>query len=107
MTDEEWRLVSDLDVARARKATAELDPKMTEMSVADAMDMAVRAARLAREGWTPEDPLLNEAREIVRSDTWHGLGGADELALRALRRGIEIGKREAEIVWREANTKTA
>lgn len=49
-------------------------------------------SRIAREGWVPEDPLLKEAREIVRSDTWEGVGGADELALRALRRGIEIGK---------------
>lgn len=77
----------ELDLAIAREAQ-----RRVGFSGCDAL--GVEVLRLAREGWAPPDPLMAEAQAIVRSDTWHGIGGADELALRALRRGIEIGKAE-------------
>ncbi len=66
---------------------------------------ALIAARLAREGWTPEDPLLQEARELCAQ--WYdkrpgpytaaGYRKGDNdhrdlmvIALSALRRGMEL-----------------
>lgn len=68
---------------------------------------ASTAARLAREGWTPPDPLLLEARRIMAAycqDT-HGApyaymsGSADDgpwvqVALLGVRRGIELGREQ-------------
>ena len=65
------------------------------------------AARLAREGWTPPDPLLKEAREVcAQVEEGRGshstaesfrtgafdMSGVMEYALAALKRGIEVGK---------------
>ena len=73
------------------------------------------AARLAREGWTPEDPLLKEAREIlIAKFEWSGVNatscrdgecdryGTLQMALTALKRGVELGK--AKALTRDAET---
>lgn len=67
-------------------------------------------ARLAREGWTPVDPLLIEAREIVANHyDERGYLGSGKLVrdglgddmpdmqctLAGIKRGIEIGKARA------------
>jgi hypothetical protein len=94
MTNEE------LDQARADEARRIVDE--TGRGRATAI-----AARLAREGWMPVDPLLIEARKICAAKTDGDFkhsqfmsGNLDdspyiELALAALKRGIEIGKEKA------------
>ena len=61
MTDEE------LDRARAAEAATLFSKGVGQKGNGVVLDTAEMAARLAREGWTPEDPLLKEAREIVAS----------------------------------------
>lgn len=88
----------ELDRARANEALRLLKYKGTGTTLAEV------AARLAREGWKPEDPLLKEARAILAEifgDTAGNIasGTADgyremDIALRALRRGIELGRAE-------------
>jgi len=89
MTDEE------LDKARAEEAWRKSDTVPAALTC---------AARLAREGWMPVDPLLLEARKLFadsaenkeeahiylagRFDHWSEF----QIVLAALRRGIEIGE---------------
>jgi len=54
MTDEE------LDEARAKEAQ-----RIWAMSPLNGVSSCVIAARLAREGWTPPDPVLLRARELA------------------------------------------
>jgi hypothetical protein len=102
MTNEE------LDTARAEEAirlrNAGGAPHISTGSAA----VAVIAARLAREGWKPEDRLLVEARKIAASIVRSMTGSIDLAAqieggtqdgaalvccaLQALRRGMEIAK---------------
>jgi len=92
MTDEE------LDKARADEAWRKSDTVPAALTC---------AARLAREGWMPVDPLLLEAREIYAraleandgvyapKECRSGLcddSAAISAVLAALRRGIEIGE---------------
>lgn len=56
MTDEE------LDSARAKEA---IEICAAKTMFTDVIGIAITAARLAREGWTPTDPDLIEARECV------------------------------------------
>lgn len=102
MTDEE------LDEARGQEAWRRLTGGSPFPALASPSAHAALAARLGREGWQPEDPLLREAREIVAQDLEQtgcelaarktreeglndGMTG-HRIALAALRRGIEIGK---------------
>lgn len=96
---------ADLDEARANEAWEQLNRTGWPHEAA----VAVVAARLAREGWTPpapDDPLLPEAREILVK-TWANAdtkarvvqGDFDNnltllCALSGLRRGIELGKEQ-------------
>ncbi len=59
------------------------------------------AARLAREGWTPPDSLLAEARRVIEETApWLGLdrdgpmsvGTLTDITLAALKRGMELAK---------------
>ena len=54
-----------LDEARAREASKRTWPSASFDNQCDFDDYAITAARLAREGWTPTDPDLIEAREVV------------------------------------------
>ena len=96
MTDEE------LDYARAEEAMshAYLAGKITANDVAE---VAMRAARLAREGWVPVDPDLVEARRFwaeyhnLHHLDAHGVmnGGADsgssfQAVLAAIKRGRKL-----------------
>jgi len=95
MTDDE------LDKARAEEALRLV--KMKYKNSGFVGDSALHiAARLAREGWMPVDPLLLEARAIVeavvppayakkvKTGEWDGVP-IIEATLAALRRGIKIG----------------
>lgn len=57
MTNEE------LDKVRARKAYESAPANSSLIQIAE------EAARLAREGWVPQDPVLVEARKIV-AEVW-------------------------------------
>jgi len=99
MTDEE------LDKARADEAwrLAGINDPATQ-TVLWSRKAVYAAARLAREGWMPVDPLLLEARKLFadsaenkeeahiylagRFDHWSEF----QIVLAALRRGIEIGE---------------
>ena len=102
MTDEE------LDKARADEAwrLAGINDPSTQ-TVLWSRKAVYAAARLAREGWMPVDPLLLEAREIYAraleandgvyapKECRSGLcddSAAISAVLAALRRGIEIGE---------------
>lgn len=99
MTDEE------LDMARGDEAVRQLNA-VNHRGYPDGSDYAARAARLAREGWTPEDPILKEAREVYASSfAWrdeplpqqirrgdHDANPFMVVLIAALRRGIEIGE---------------
>ena len=98
MTDEE------LDEARALEAHKIARVVMWQHY----MRVVKVAARLAREGWMPEDPLLKEAREIVASlnegftsyilnlrEGRHDDSDDIAVALAALKRGIAIAKERA------------
>lgn len=97
MTDEE------LDRARAAEAT-----KMS--ATGHWKDIAILAARLAREGWVPIDPDLIEAREMWAQDLEADgcLAAAAEarasarddtlgiqLCLAGIKRGRELARKEA------------
>lgn len=93
MTDEE------LDEARAREGIR-LSGGVWVESGDWRQAAAKQAARLAREGWDPEDPLLWIAREIAarysfsdRADVVPEVGV--QAALAALRLGVEIGQERA------------
>jgi hypothetical protein len=84
-----------LDEARADEAWR-ITPAEREF-VKNAM---ITAARLAREGWTPTDPDLIEAREIaslvrgnnadsIRAGNWDA-SGTMRIALAAIKRGREL-----------------
>ena len=76
MTDEE------IDEARAKEAWRLLGGKETRRIV-------TVAARLAREGWMPVDPLGAEADELIG----HGMRmGLRQLVIAAIRRGMELAK---------------
>ncbi len=76
MTDEE------IDEARAKEAWRLLGGKETRRIV-------TVAARLAREGWMPVDPLGAEADELIG----HGMHmGLRHFVIAALRRGMELAK---------------
>lgn len=92
----------ELDLARADEACIRYKAQAATLPSLPAI-----AARLAREGWVPVDPLLIEAREICAKITRKvGFGDEDLLCLAgkrdgsfgmavaqaALKRGIEIGK---------------
>lgn len=64
MTDEE------LDSARAKEA---IETCAAKTMFTDVIGIAITAARLAREGWTPTDPDLIEARECAAL-YWEALG---------------------------------
>ena len=95
MTDEE------LDEARAREAYRVVH-RHPLPSVQLINSVAIAAARLAREGWTPVDPDLIEAREIVantcrdagNANYWRaGDGDCDDIlriAIAAIKRGKEL-----------------
>lgn len=93
--------MTDLDTARAAEA-ARLWGEREGAEHADCGGIAALAARLAREGWEPVDPLLMEAREIAAS---FAAGHAHQILagdwdhvttvrspLAALKRGIELAK---------------
>lgn len=86
MTDEE------LDTARAAEARRQSSKYPHE----EWADPVVVAARLAREGWTPPDPLEAEIESVVAEHeksiglSVNRLG--HRLVRKALERGIEIGK---------------
>lgn len=97
----------ELDIARAREAHKRTFPVHAWVTGAGHEESLIEAARLARTGWTPVDPLLIEAREIVAkwidanpnklkmlaSGVRYGAFDADpsvEQALAALRRGKEL-----------------
>jgi hypothetical protein len=98
----------ELDEARAKEAYRLVLDRLDGAKVG-VHQMAELAARLAREGWKPEDPLLKEARTLCgdwlaseyKSDpsTWFAGENDDtgtmRLALAALKRGIELAKAEA------------
>lgn len=100
MTDEE------LDEARAKEALSIVAGTREAGDNAGYMrQLALTAARLARENWRPEDPLLKEAREIIVSLDVAGDGSEADIrggryddfptvriALAALRRGIELAR---------------
>ena len=76
MTDEE------IDEARAKEAWRLLGGKETRRIV-------TVAARLAREGWMPVDPLGAEADELIG----HGMRmGLRQFVIATLRRGMELAK---------------
>lgn len=97
MTDEE------LDLARAKEAY-----RRWNGSFSGPGGVVEIAARLAREGWVPADPLVLEAREIFAAvfepatpgSVWFPVDGTKDrelsmtLAVTALKRGIEIGRAE-------------
>lgn len=88
MTDEE------LDEVRAEEAWNIIKRNEDQ-------DVALIAARLAREGWTPPvavDPDLAEAREISGSKFY---GNLQAVALDAIKRGRELERAEAKpgMVW--------
>ena len=68
------------------------------------IEVAYIAAKLAREGWTPPDPLLQEAREIAANHCYDPEGATKtregqydthhpvKIALAALHRGAELAK---------------
>jgi hypothetical protein len=100
MTDEE------LDEARALEAVTQSKAYFLLNNNPSPVASARIAARLAREGWKPEDPLLKEAREIVqRTCILTSIGrdrliaGMDDgamlvrLSLAALKRGMELAKK--------------
>lgn len=73
-------------------------------------DALIEAARLGREGWTPTDPLLIRAREIVANanedaKNYAGavLAGRDDgcfevqMVLAALREGIRMAKEGSDV----------
>lgn len=87
----------ELDKARAQEASRLVDQatRWAWGSIDAERMVAVHAARLAREGWEPVDPLLVEARELtnkVIADSDSRKEAFVQLVLAALRRGIEIGK---------------
>ena len=87
MTNEE------LDVARAKKAAEIWDPSNGTL--------AITAARLAREGWTPPvavDPDIAEAEKVW--EEWGHRGGI-YLSLMAIKRGRALATAEAKprVVW--------
>ena len=89
MTNEE------LDVARAKKAAEIWDPSNGTL--------AITAARLAREGWTPPvavDPDIAEAEAI-----WFEGMSPFDLALTGIKRGRELERVEAKPgrVWVKHN----
>lgn len=98
----------ELDLARAEEAVRQgnYNPKAAAITC----DIARTAARLARENWKPEDPLLKEARDIAAARS--SVDGPDHVPrtyreglyddgmmiqslLQALRRGIEIERERA------------
>lgn len=56
------------------------------------LSMATCAARLAREGWLPPDPLEAEVDNLLAYRHQDKVGGAPILVRLALERGIEIGR---------------
>lgn len=112
----------DLDITRAGEAWSQYHlarrpnepvPGMGDVchSGHATIDVAYIAARLAREGWTPPDPLLDEARQIAIVAYRERYQGADgdagarallarqwdklplvQAALIALHRGMELAK---------------
>lgn len=91
----------ELDRARATEAT--LIWKNASQSTLPHLGIAETAARLAREGWVPPDPLEAEIRAILGPHAG-GKSGINTTCLafhaettvdyirKALERGIEIGK---------------
>jgi hypothetical protein len=87
MTDEE------LDGARAREAYRRATASESDLKNAGQVGIALHwAARLAREGWKPEDPLLFEVRQLCKAHHCIVNDGFDAILFAALKRGIEIGK---------------
>lgn len=99
MTDEELDLARANEALRIWTAAGYVDPVP-----------AIIAARLAREGWMPVDPLLVEAREICAADVerlenhWtadiyrkgrYDSGTLVRVTLAALKRGIKIAEEKA------------
>lgn len=106
----------ELDDARMREAIRQM-PEFFTPGV-NQEQIARLAARLAREGWMPVDPLLVEARELVAqwydaayfsTHTGGYLGAAPiasrirsgrqddaqvQITLKAIQRGIELGRAE-------------
>lgn len=73
-------------------------------------DALIEAARLGREGWTPTDPLLLKAREIVKAKwaspaahesidrgEWDGNHDIVQHTLTALREGIRMAKEGSDV----------
>lgn len=89
MTDEE------LDMVRAQEAWRLLGGR----SGSPPRQEAVIAARLAREGWTPPDPLEDEiAQLLTQIKNVNGILPSDWLedhTRRSVERGIEIGAQGA------------
>lgn len=94
-----------LDEARAREAQRQIDPDCAwEIQGQPFKTKMALAARLAREGWTPTDPDLIEAREVcapilarmrgVHEDAvFRGVFDLDpdlQCALAAIKRGREL-----------------
>lgn len=60
-------------------------------------DVAATAARLAREGWTPPDPLVAEVNKLTTGVIFHFdkerlAPTIDDIVRKAIERGIEIGR---------------
>lgn len=88
MTNEE------LDNARASEAW-----RLCNRDGGDYSTAVYHAARLAREGWTPPDPLEQEAETILHeAPTYHTREHMKGAILRGLRRGVEIGRQDERML---------
>lgn len=94
MTDEE------LDRARADEARRRYDATVGHYATDDIRvggneTTCMVAARLAREGWTPPDPLEAEIDRILAHDlVFWGLSSRKYLR-QAMERGIELGREKS------------
>jgi hypothetical protein len=95
----EGAAVTDEELDRARAAEAERVWMRQPVRILDSefSSIALIAARLAREGWLPEDPLIQEARKLAAN-----FGVPTSITMAALKRGIEIG--EAKALTRDTKT---
>lgn len=88
----------ELDEARAQEAESILcrfTLPLTHGHAAWARMVGIGAAKLAREGWKPEDPLACEVRALFEA-YGASIKTTEGLVLAALKRGIELANKSAQ-----------
>lgn len=84
--------MGDEELDRARATEAENHVPVTSLVGEYTQQVAIAAARLAREGWTPPDPLAEEIKSWA-FELWRVYGHNSHAAMvQAIKRGIKIGR---------------